>query len=127
MSDATPNKDDLDYEDLLEITYDALIEGGFKNIKIANAEDIPEPEAINGHIPDMQATNNKGMTFIFEICMPEAYAEMELVERFQVFTEHVEQSKGQFVVIVPEGDEGLAAAFVEEHGFPEDRLIIWEA
>lgn len=122
-----PSKDDLDYEDLLEATYEALVESGFRDIRVADAEDLPEPEPIGGHIPDMQATNQKGITFIFEVCMPEAYAEMELVERFQAFTKHVENTKGQFVVIVPEGDEGLAAAFVEEHDLPEDRLTIWEA
>lgn len=127
MADTKPNKDDLDYEDLLEVTYDALVEGGFSDIKIADAEDIPEPDAIEGHIPDMQAVNSKGIKFIFEICMPETYAELELIERFQAFTKHIAEVKGQFVAIVPEGDEGLVAAFIEEHGFPEERLTIWEA
>lgn len=127
MPESQPNKDNLDYEDLLEVTYDALVEGGFRNIHVAGAEDIPEPGSINGHIPDMQATNSKGITFLFEICMPETYAEMELVERFQAFLAHSEKTGGQFVAIVPEGDEGLAAAFVEEHNFPEERLTIWEA
>lgn len=127
MSDTKPNKDDLDYEDLLEVTYDALIEGGFRDIKVADAEDIPEPDSIHGHIPDMQAVNSKGITFIFEICMPETYAELELIERFQAFTKYVDEVKGQFVAIVPDGDEGLVAAFIEEHSFPEERLTIWEA
>ncbi|MFI3271488.1 MAG: hypothetical protein R3Y11_05185 [Pseudomonadota bacterium] len=127
MADNKPSKDDLDYEDLLEVTYDALVEGGFRDICIADAEDIPEPKPIDGHIPDMQAVNSKGIPFVFEICMPETYAELELIERFQAFTKHVAEVKGQFVAIVPDGDEGLVAAFIEEHKFPDERLTIWEA
>lgn len=120
-------QDDLDYEDMLEVTYEALVESGFRDIRVTDAEDLPEPEAVDGHIPDMQATNRKGITYLFEVCPPEAFAEMELVERLQAFTRRATELGGQVVLIVPEGEEGLAAAFVEEHDFPEERLTIWEA
>ncbi|AAS94757.1 hypothetical protein [Nitratidesulfovibrio vulgaris] len=120
-------KDDLDYEDMLEVTYEALEESGFRDIRVTDAEDLPEPEAVEGHIPDMQATNQKGITYLFEVCPPEVFAEMELVERLQAFTRRAKELGGQVVLIVPEGEEGLAAAFVEEHELPEDRLTIWEA
>ena len=120
-------KDDLDYEDMLEVTYEALEESGFRDIRVTDAEDLPEPEAVEGHIPDMQATNQKGITYLFEVCPPEVFAEMELVERRQAFTRRAKELGGQGVLIVPEGEEGLAAAFVEEHELPEDRLTIWEA
>lgn len=120
-------KDDLDYEDMLEVTYEALVESGFRDIRVTDAEDLPEPEAVDGHIPDMQATNQKGITYLFEVCPPEVFAELELVERLQAFTIRAKELGGQVVLIVPEGEEGLAAAFVEEHELPEDRLTIWEA
>lgn len=63
-------KDDLDYEDMLEVTYEALEESGFRDIRVTDAEDLPEPEAVEGHIPDMQATNQKGITYLFEVCPP---------------------------------------------------------
>jgi len=94
---------------------------------VSGYEDMPEPAPVEGHMPDLTATNAKGVPCIFEICPREAFATQELAERLQAFARHAEASKGHLVLIVPEGEEDVAWAFLSEHAIPEDRLDVWEA
>lgn len=126
MSNDTQNDDD-GYDYLVEAAYEALEESGFRDIRVSGYEDMPEPDAINGHVPDLQATNSKGIVYLFEICPREAFAIAELVDRMQAFTAHAAATKAQVILLVPEGDEDIAGAFLEEHDISEDNLTIWEA
>ena len=120
--------DDDGYDYLLEAAYEALEESGFHDLRVSGYEDMTEPDPIaDGIIPDLTARNQKGMLFVFEICPTEALVLMELAERLHALAGYAETSDAQLVLIVPEGDIELAAAFVAEHQIPENRLTIWEA
>lgn len=116
-----------EFDDLLDAAFEALEESGFRNIKAADYEDVDNPAEISGYVPDLQAENKKGVTYLFDVCLQEAFAQPELVERFTAFANHVGSNGGQFIIIVPEGDEGLATAFIEEYDVPSKNVAVWEA
>lgn len=115
------------YDYLVEAAYEALEESGFTGLLVSGYEDMPEPAPVDGHMPDITGTNSKGVSFIFEICPREAFTLEELAVRLLAFVRHAEATSGQVVLIVPEGEEDVAWAFLSEHSIPEDRLDVWEA
>ncbi len=121
------HEEDDGYDYLFEAAYEALEESGFTGLLVSGYEDMPEPAPVEGHMPDLTATNAKGVACIFEICPREAFATQELAERMLAFARHAEAIKGHLVLIVPEGEEDVAWAFLSEHAIPEDRLDVWEA
>lgn len=114
-------------DDLADAVIEALMESGYKDLKVEGYEDFPAPEPVNGHIPDITARNKKGITFIFEVITKEFFAEQEVADRLKAFAEFGDEADAQFVVIVPEGEEGFASAFIEDLDIPQDSVEIWEA
>ncbi len=114
-------------DDLADAVIEALMESGYKDLKVEGYEDFPAPEPVNGHIPDITARNKKGITFIFEVITKEFFAEQEVADRIKAFAEFCDEADAQFVVIVPEGEEGFASAFIEDLDIPQDSVEIWEA
>ena len=122
MADAS-----LDYEDMMEIVVDALQEGGFRDLKVRDCHGMAEPEAINGFQPDAAAANKKGMQFVFAVETAVTLTTAEAAERFEVFATYARENAAQFILVVPEGEEGLAATVFEENNISEDNVEIWEA
>lgn len=114
-------------DDLADAVIEALLESGYVDLKAEGYEDFSSPEPVNGHVPDISARNKKGITFIFEVITKEFFAEQEVADRIKAFAEFGNDAEAQFVVVVPEGEEGFASAFVEDLEIPEDSVEIWEA
>lgn len=112
-------------QDLLETACEALIEGGFRNIK-GLLEELAEPDTVGGYQPDLQGENTKGVIYYFVVETEVTLALLETAERVNALAEHAIEHGCQCVIIVPEGDEGVAGAMLEEHDIPEDNLDIWE-
>ena len=120
-------KDSLDYQDMMEIVVDALQEGGFRELCVRDCEGVKEPEVFNGFQPDASAKNSKGIQFVFAVETAVTVTTGEAAERFEALADFARNNKAQFIVIVPEGEEGLAATVFEENEIPEDNVEIWEA
>lgn len=114
-------------DDLADAVLEALDESGYRELKAEGYEDLADPDAVNGHVPDVTARNKKGILFIFEIVTKEFFAEQEVADRMRAFADYCDDSDAQFVVVVPEGEEGFASAFIEDLEIPEDSVEIWEA
>ncbi|UZP68025.1 hypothetical protein N1030_03345 [Desulfovibrio mangrovi] len=114
-------------DDLADAVIEALLESGYRDLKAEGYEDFPIPAPVGGHIPDITAKNKKGITFIFEVVTKEFFAEQEVADRIKAFAEFGNEKDAQFVVIVPEGEEGFASAFIEDLEISEDSVEIWEA
>ncbi len=114
-------------DDLADAVIEALLESGYGNLKAEGYEDLPAPEPVGGQVPDITARNNKGITFLFEVITKEFFAEQEVADRMRAFAEFGNSADAQFVVVVPEGEEGFASAFIEDLDIPEDSVEIWEA
>lgn len=121
------HEEDDGYDYLIEAAYEALAESGFTDLLVSGYDDMPAPEAVDGHVPDLTAVNARGVPCIFEVCPREAFATQELAERLLAFARRAQAGGGRLVLIVPEGEEDVAWAFLSEHAVPEDRLDVWEA
>ncbi len=114
-------------DDLSDAVIEALIESGYRDLKVEGYEGFADPTPVNGHVPDITASNKKGILFIFEVVTKEFFAEQEVADRMRAFAEYGNETDAQFVVIVPEGEEGFASAYIEDLEIPEDSVEIWEA
>jgi hypothetical protein len=116
---------DIQRQDLLETACEALFEGGFKKIK-GLLEELDSPDTVEGFQPDLQGENTKGVVYYFVVETEVTLARLETAERIRALAVHAAEHGCQCVIIVPEGDEGVAGAVLEEHDIPEDNLDIWE-
>lgn len=114
-------------DEMVIATFDALEDSGFTHIKACDFDDVAEPEIVNGHTPELTANNKKGTPFVFDVLLKDDFADPALADRFMAFVEWADATEGQFTIVVPEGDAGIAYAFLEEHDIPEERIDVWEA
>lgn len=115
------------HDDLVETALEALMESGFRDVRAVGFEDVEEPAEVNGHQPDLQAVNRKGIAFIFAVETEKTLTDESIAFRSAAFAEHAKNNGTQFVVIVPEGSEGLAGAIFHTLEIPQDSYDIWEA
>ncbi len=112
-------------QELLETACDALLESGFRAVK-GQLEGQSSPDAIDGLLPDLQGENAKGVRYCFVVETEVTLARPETAERIHVFAKHALEQGERCVIIVPEGDEGVAGAVLEECQIPEDNVEVWE-
>ncbi|OBQ45799.1 hypothetical protein [Halodesulfovibrio spirochaetisodalis] len=114
-------------DELVETALEALLDSGYQDVRTYGFEGFDEPEEVNGFMPELQATNRKNIKFIFDVVTKDFFALPETSQRFKAFADFADGHDTQFVVIVPEGEEGFASAFIEDLEISDESIEIWEA